>query len=181
MVHGIVTHAGGHITVESVEGRGTTFTLLLPRTLDTLRAAPASVPLPDHRPDARHILLVDDELGVRTVTRRMLERAGYRVIDAPDGLAALDLVTAGAPLDLLVTDMVMPGLDGRGLIARVRALRPDLPIVCITGFAGDARTVGDLAPHVAAVVTKPFASDVLLRAVAAALQPAGETPAGGAV
>jgi signal transduction histidine kinase/CheY-like chemotaxis protein len=171
MVHGIVTHAGGHIIVESVEGSGTTFTLLLPRTSDTLRAATTGIPAPSPQVTGRPILLVDDELGVRTVTRRMLERGGYRVTEASDGLAALDRIVADPDaIDLLVTDMVMPGLDGHGLVARVRALRPNLPIVCITGYAGDARGVSDLAPHVSAIITKPFAAATLLRAVAAALR-----------
>jgi CheY-like chemotaxis protein len=100
----------------------------------------------------------------------MLERAGYDVIEAPDGHEALArFAAAPRAVDLLVTDMVMPGLHGRDLIARIRALRPDLPIVCITGYAGDAHGVADLVPHVAAVVTKPFSTDVLLRSVSGAL------------
>ncbi len=166
MVHGIVTGSGGYISVHSTPGAGTTFTLLWPRTTeaaDTDRSAPGAI---TRSPDKCTVLLVDDEFGVRTIARRFLEGHGYHVIEAADGHQALGLLSQPSTrVDLLLTDMVMPGMHGRELIASVRALRSDLPVVCMTGFAGESDHPSDVLPGVLAVVSKPFSSEALLRAV----------------
>jgi PAS domain S-box-containing protein len=176
MVHGIVTHAGGHIAVETSWEHGTTFTILIPRTQEaTQEGSSTAAPAAPGR-EARRVLLVDDELGVRTIARRMLERAGYTVIEATGGVEALDALTRDRlHVDLLLTDMVMPGLHGRDLIARFRELRPGVPVVCITGFAGETPEAHGHGDGISAVVTKPFSSEVLLRAVDAACAPYGST------
>jgi signal transduction histidine kinase/CheY-like chemotaxis protein len=173
MVHGIVTGGGGHVTVESRVGRGTTFTILLPRSGATAAAA-VPVVTPAAAPGSgRRVLVVDDELGVRTIVRRMLGRAGYEVIEASNGHDALSALDAhGGAVDLLVTDLVMPGLHGHDLIARVRERCGALPVVCVTGFAGEDGGTAAPGPGVTVTVTKPFSSEALLRAVAMA----GGTP-----
>lgn len=172
MVHGIVTHAGGHVSVDSMVGRGTTFTILMPRAsaLEEDNGAGDASADPITRRPGRTILLVDDEFGVRTIARRLLERGGHRVIEAGDGLEALAVVSDGVPLDLLITDLVMPGLHGRDLVARFRELRPGVPIICITGFAGEMGEADIRMDGVANVLSKPFSSEVLLRAVSEACQ-----------
>ncbi|MDO8837151.1 MAG: response regulator [Vicinamibacterales bacterium] len=172
MVHGIVTQSRGFVAVESEEGRGTTFRVLLPRSDGTPAALSAAPPVPERPAQARRILLVDDEAGVRAVVRRMLERAGFVVIEASSGPEALALLSREPEsVDLLLTDLVMPGMHGRELIRRFRILHPDTPVVCMTGFAGESMDVHGLEAGIAAVVTKPFSSGALVRAVSAAMEP----------
>lgn len=167
MVHDIVNRAGGHISVDSAVGHGTTFTILLPRTTEARagnieRVAPSAAPA-----EALTILLVDDEPSVRAIARRLLERAGYIVIEATAGQEAMEIARrAELHLDLLVTDMVMPGLTGRELISQFAAARPGVPIIAITGFAGEADQHGGDEVGLSGLVTKPFSADALLRAVA---------------
>ena len=176
MVHDIVNRAGGHISVDSAPGHGSTFTILLPRTSeakagDVERDAPSAAPA-----EARAILLVDDEPGVRAIARPLLERAGYVVIEAADGNDAMDVAArADVHVDLLVTDMVMPGISGRELIAQFAAVRPRVPIVAITGFAGEADQPARDEVGLSGLVTKPFSADALLRAVATACAPRNYT------
>ncbi len=170
MVHGMVTQSGGTITVDSAENRGTTFRILLPRSDGVPAATEAPPPAPDRPALPRRILLVDDEAGVRSVVRRMLVRAGFHVIEAGGGPEALVLLS-GEPegVDLLLTDLVMPGMHGRDLIRRFRTLQPGTPVVCMTGFAGESMDVHDLEAGISSIVTKPFSSGTLVRAVSAAL------------
>ena len=174
MVHGIVTQAGGHVSVDTMPGRGTTFTILVPRVSEVDRATDIEPGLGQAaaRQPGRTILLVDDEFGVRTIARRLLERGGHRVIEAGDGLEAMAVVADGVPLDLLITDLEMPGLHGRDLVARFRIERPGVPIICITGFAGEMGQEQRME-GVNIVLSKPFSSEVLLRAVHEVCQNAG--------
>ena len=170
MVHGIVTRAGGHVTVESAPGEGTTFRIFFPRTtekMDYRAASPAAV---SRAPVARTVLLVDDEPSVRAITRRLLERSGYHVLEAADGQEALSIAARpDVRLDLLLTDMVMPGLSGQQVVVRFRATRPGVPIVGITGYAGESPEVAAAEEAgLSGLITKPFSADALVRAVAAA-------------
>ncbi len=166
MVHGIVTQSGGYITVDTAEGLGTSFTILLPRSAETPIVAGAATPPPLPR-TARRVLLVDDEPGVRTVVRRMLERAGYLVLEAEGGEAALAILdTEPGGVDLLLTDLVMPGMHGLELVSRFLERQPQTPVVCMTGLAGQPGP-GEARPF--PVVAKPFSSDTLMRAVSAAV------------
>jgi hypothetical protein len=166
MVHGIVTQAGGRIDVDSAEGVGTTLTVLLPRAQGSPVATAASAP-PLNAAGARRILVVDDEPGVRSVVCRMLERAGFEAVQTDSGAAALAaLERADVPFDLLLTDLVMPGMHGRELIARVRRARPAMPVVCMTGYAGDPDAAEVRTLEAGAILTKPFSVEALLRALA---------------
>jgi PAS domain S-box-containing protein len=163
MVHGIVAQCDGHIIVDTAEGRGTTFTVLFPRSAEALEE-PADAQTPARLPLApRRVLLVDDEPGVRTVVRRMLEHAGYEVLEASGGLEALAVLDREpVAIDLLLTDLVMPGMHGQELIARFLDRCPGTPVICMTGLPG--------APAVpATVVAKPFSSEVLMRAISSAI------------
>jgi signal transduction histidine kinase len=169
MVHGIVTGSGGYISVQSTPGGGTTFSLLWPRTTGSAETAGVAPGIVARSSGSCTVLLVDDEFGVRTIARRFLEGHGYHVLEASDGHEALRMLShPSTRVDLLLTDMVMPGMHGRELIGSVHAIRPDLPVVCMTGFAGETDRPSDVVPGVLAVVTKPFSSDALVRAVALA-------------
>ena len=173
MVHGIVTRAGGHVLVDTAPGRGTTFRLLFPRTTEAIDFRSALQEKVSPAPVARTVLLVDDEPSVRAITRRLLERAGYRVLEAADGHEALSIAEQrDLRLDLLLTDMVMPGLSGQQVVVRFRATRPGVPIVGITGYAGESPQVAAAEEAgLSGLVTKPFSGDALIRAVAAACHP----------
>jgi two-component system, cell cycle sensor histidine kinase and response regulator CckA len=163
-VYGIVQQAGGSIEVESALGAGSTFTILLP-----LCDAPAPVPktpLPA-RPAAssacarRAVLLVEDEDRLRKLVRYTLEGQGYAVTEAVGGEAALKLLTPDRHYDLLITDWVMPGIDGRELAGRVRALRPHVGVVFVSGYVPDHRRMDGLAGSL--FLPKPFTPLELLK------------------
>ena len=169
MVHGIVAQSSGHILVESREGRGTTFSILLPRSADVPVAVEEALPAPDPQRWSCRVLLVDDEPDVRAVVRRMLERAGCAVVEAAGGREALELIAhEPTSIDVLLTDLVMPGMHGRDLIAQFRSRYPHTPVICMTGFAGETSEVDGPELGATMVVTKPFSAEVLMRAVAAA-------------
>ncbi len=174
MVRDIVRESEGYVLVESEPGRGSSFTVLLPRSLEQVSDAEEQSRAAVAPGRSYTILMVDDETFVRKVTRRILERHGYRVIEAEGGPQALEVVEdPSAAFDLLLTDLVMPGVHGRQLIARCAELRPSLPVVCMTGFAGEREDLDQSAANVAEVLLKPFTADGLVRAVAAAVAAKG--------
>jgi two-component system cell cycle sensor histidine kinase/response regulator CckA len=154
-VHGIVTQSGGRIGVESEPGRGTTFTIVLPLTEDVPAAATVAAALPEH--GAETILLVEDDPSVRSSVGRLLESSGYRVLSAESGEEALTLAREPSLIvDVLVTDLVMKGLNGRETADRVRELQPCARVLYMSGYTDDAVIrVGALGPG-AAFIQKPF-------------------------
>jgi hypothetical protein len=167
-VFGIVRQSGGTIGVRSAPGRGTCFEVHLPA-----RSSPApSEPVPVARPAGKcrgTILLVDDDESVRAGIGRFLRARGYTVTAAKDGVDGLRLWGAdGGPIDLVLTDVIMPGLDGPGMASRMRRTRPDARILYMSGYSGAAL---DVDPAVDRVLRKPFTSEQLGEAVAEALAP----------
>src|SRR5262249_14722019 len=122
------------------------------------------------------ILLVEDEEAVRRLARGLLERRGYRVLEAPNGAEALRVAAEhSGPIDLLITDIVMPWMRGRELAARLSAARPQIHILYISGYTdGSIQESGELEPG-AAFLEKPFSSEALARKVREVL--GGATPA----
>jgi len=177
-VFGIVEQAGGRIGVTSAPGSGTTFEIQLPWCEGSL-APQELTPLPPAAPErslgrGTAVLLVEDEDAVRKLARITLEASGYTVIDAPDGEAALELLGEDRRFDALVTDMTMPGIDGRELAGRARAIRPDLGVVFVSGYVPDLAPLKEIRGGV--FLPKPFTPSELLRAVARVLARAGTTP-----
>jgi signal transduction histidine kinase/CheY-like chemotaxis protein len=167
-VYGIVSQSGGTIGIESERGLGTTVTLTLPAAEVPATASP---PADDHAatPEVAagaNILVCDDDDAVRAFVAGVLEEAGYVVASVSDGTGAVSQVRKDA-VNLLVVDYAMHGMNGADVVAAVRAFRPDLPVLMITGYA-DTDTVADLAPGIP-VLHKPFESEDLLAAVAEAL------------
>jgi CheY-like chemotaxis protein/anti-sigma regulatory factor (Ser/Thr protein kinase) len=173
-VYGIVHQNGGHITVESAPGTGTTFRIYLP--LHDAPAAEPSVQLiaNEERGGSETILLVEDEDSVRAVARESLRRHGYAVLEATNAEAAL--AVSGdfeGEIELLLTDVVMPGLSGRALADRLASARPGTKVLYMSGYT-DAAIVqhGVLEPGLN-YLQKPFTPDILAHKVRQVLdQPA---------
>jgi CheY-like chemotaxis protein len=167
--HGIVTQAGGRIHAYSEPGIGATFKVYLP-AVDG-RAAPARAPRP--QPEALQgretILLCEDEEALRFMIGRILGDAGYEVIAAPGGAEALELAAArNAPVDALVTDVIMPGLSGPDVAECLRARQP-VRTLFLSGYTADVLTDRATLSSDSAFLEKPFAPDDLLRALRALL------------
>jgi two-component system, cell cycle sensor histidine kinase and response regulator CckA len=157
--YGTVQQSGGAIRVESEPGAGTTFHVYLPRAVETARARTPATGAPP-KAAGEVVLLVEDEARVRAAVARLLRRLGYQVIEAADGRAALAAASGRDHVDLLLTDIVMPGASGPELAARLRARHPTLEVVFMTGHADHALlelTAGD------PVLQKPFTSSALAR------------------
>ncbi|MCC6557159.1 MAG: PAS domain S-box protein [Polyangiaceae bacterium] len=168
-VYGIVNQSGGRVTVESEVGRGTTFRVILPIARDDAAPpAPADqAPAAASAPGREAILVVEDDAAVRRLIVQVLERLGYRVTATDRGEAALALVArdAGA-FDLLLTDVIMPGMTGKELAARAVAHAPSLRVLYMSGYTDDEITGGDIAR---ALLQKPFSPDALAQRVRSAL------------
>jgi PAS domain S-box-containing protein len=168
-VYGIVKQSDGFIGLESEPGKGTTFHVYLPRSTRLPEAAQAAAPSPSLG-GTETVLVVEDEPLVRKVAVGALRRAGYRVVEAAGGAEALDAMAPGLEaLALLVTDVVMPGMDGRALATELQRRRPGLRVLFMSGYPGDHQeTLGDLASS-AGFLQKPFTGATLVAAVRTAL------------
>ena len=161
-VYGIVTQIGGHIVVTSQPGSGSTFTIYLPihaADTDQLALAPLR---PAVRGGAETVLLVEDEALVRQLTREILRRSGYRVLEASDGVEALGVLRKHTgPIDLLLTDVVMPRMSGHELVELARPLRPEMHILYVSGYSEEAiARQGQLTEGIE-LLSKPFTPGVL--------------------
>jgi len=173
MVYGIVTQNGGQISVDSVVGRGTTFTIVFPLTsLDGVRSRDSLVPRSRGRGSGT-ILLVEDDPSVRSITARILRRQGYIVVEVSRPSEARAFSELGDEIDLLLTDLVMPEISGIKLADELTLRRPGLRVLYMTGYAGAALSLGetDLLDPEERLIQKPFTSDALLDRVRAAMQP----------
>ncbi len=166
-VYGIIKQSGGFIWVYSEVGHGTTFKLYLPRVEELAERAsqPAQAPARAAR-GTETVLVVEDEAPVRSVARQVLERHGYTVLEAPSAEAALDIVARySGTIHLLLTDVVMPGLNGRELANRLAGLRPDAKVIFMSGYTDDAVTRHGVLEPGSAYVQKPFTPDAIARKV----------------
>jgi two-component system, cell cycle sensor histidine kinase and response regulator CckA len=163
-VYGIVRQTGGFVFVDSAPGKGAAFKIYLPRHKGEQKVAVAEGGM-EQRTDltgAGTVLLVEDEDAVRLFSARALRNKGYKVVEAKSGEAALELLgTYGNRIDLLITDVVMPEMDGTTLVRLVRERRPELRVLCISGYAEEAfRKRLDSADGIQ-FLPKPFSLDQL--------------------
>jgi PAS domain S-box-containing protein len=165
MLYGFVKQSEGHVRIYSEPGEGTTFRLCLPRhrgargNFDALTEPSQAMP---HAEAGETVLVVDDEATLRMLVTETLQELDYAAIEAADGPAALRILESDARVDLLVTDVGLPGMNGRQLADAARALRPSLRILFITGYAHNAAIgSGAALDQGTEIITKPFTLDAL--------------------
>ncbi|HYC34053.1 MAG TPA: ATP-binding protein, partial [Gemmatimonadales bacterium] len=169
-VYGIVRQSGGHIRVNTRLHEGSTFTVYLPRVEGVADLDPLDDVSPVPIRGTGTVLVVEDEEAVRVLAKRVLVVRGYQVLDAGSAQEALELTDGGRRrIDLLITDVVMPGMGGPALAERLVAAQPGLPVLYISGYAEEAiRRQGSL-PAGGALLEKPFTADQLARRVREAI------------
>jgi CheY-like chemotaxis protein len=143
--------------------------LYLPRHIGAGEAAPAAQSAPQHRAEPASILLVEDDEEVRTFIAESLRRLGHRVLAVGDGAEALAVVTSAEPIDLLLTDVGLPGMSGREVADRALALRPSLKVLFTSGYTRNAIVHGGRLDPGVLLLPKPFTTDFLAQKVAEAL------------
>lgn len=165
-VYGIVTQSGGTITVASRPGEGTSFTICLPEVSGTPEALQAPAPRTPLLRGSEVVLVVEDDEGVRELLTTLMRRSGYEVFAACGGEEALEMESAlKRPLDLVLTDMVMPGMSGRELAGRMAELRPGIRVLLLSGYTDEEIFSYCADEEGAAFLLKPFTPDTLLRKV----------------
>jgi two-component system, cell cycle sensor histidine kinase and response regulator CckA len=171
-VYGIVKQSGGYVWAYREPGRGSTFKLYFPKVqadAENVSTPPIST---ESIEGSETIVLVEDEANLRSVTAAALRSAGYTVLEAENPVKAIQLVKSyGSPIHLLLTDVIMPDMNGVELSKRLRVFRPDLKVVFISGYGGDELTRQlSVAPD-AVLVEKPFSKRTLLMKIHAVLRP----------
>jgi len=165
-VHGIVKQSGGHIRVESTPGQGTVFRIYLPRITEAAEEA-AEASEPGSTVGSGTILVVEDEPDVRRVVCKMLTMQGYKVLAAPGPVEALAMFEKNSSqIDLLVTDVIMPVMNGRELQEQITFMRPGIKTLFISGYADGVLDDSGILPDGVNFLQKPFAPDVLTAKVA---------------
>jgi signal transduction histidine kinase/CheY-like chemotaxis protein len=165
VAHGIITQHGGQIELESELGKGSTFTVFLPQARGTTGRIAVPVAKPGSSLSRETLLVVEDEAAVRRAVQRNLERLGYRIFAAHDGEDALRIAETLDGIDLLLSDVVMPGIDGPELACRLREKWRDLPVLFVTGYSADRLARSDaVGPH-DRILEKPYHVDELVRTI----------------
>jgi CheY-like chemotaxis protein len=168
MTYGMVRQHGGHIEVDSAEGRGATFRIFLPATSERPEPVPAPTAVRPAPTGHETILVVEDQEQVRTLIARVLRSHGYRVVEARDGVDALSLHDEGRlpRLNLVVTDLVMPRMGGEELVTALRSRLAATPVLLVSGF-DERGSANDMIERgeAAALLEKPFEAELLLEKV----------------
>jgi two-component system cell cycle sensor histidine kinase/response regulator CckA len=170
MVYGVVKQSGGYIDVYSEPGMGTTFKIYLPRVDEAVSPGEAEPALASALRGTETVLLVEDEGALRALTRHLLEICGYTVLEAKSGTEALDVSQQHTgPIDLLLTDVVMPGISGRLLADQLMQLRPQIQVVYMSGYTGQTVGAHGVLDPGSLFLQKPFTRDALARKLHEAL------------
>jgi PAS domain S-box-containing protein len=170
-VYGIVKQSNGSIYLYTEPGLGTTVKVYLPRVDDEATRVAAVVPAHAATTGSETILLVEDNAAVRTFARRVLDAQGYTVLEAACGAEALPLAASQTgPLHLLITDVAMPGMQGHQLAQQLRANRPDLPVLYVSGYTENSVIAQGIREREVSFLPKPFTAEALGRAVRGAIE-----------
>jgi CheY-like chemotaxis protein len=164
-VHGAVKQNHGAIEVRSELHRGTSFVVYLPRVDGPVHEAEAEPPPSLVGVGRATVLIVEDEDGVRKLAQRVLEKAGYQVLMAASPSAALDIAEVTGPIDLLLSDIVLPEMSGTALAEKVRQFHPGIKVLFMSGYTDDMIVRHGLSDRTIALVEKPFTPETLLRMV----------------
>jgi two-component system cell cycle sensor histidine kinase/response regulator CckA len=172
-VYGIVEQSGGHIEVASEPGQGTTFKIYFPLADGGQESPPAEAAEQDEAAEGSGTVLVfEDDAALRELVRAVLESAGYTVLDAPNVTAALELAGSHAgTIDLVLTDVIMPGMSGPEVAARLASTRPEARVLYISGYSRDVISQRSLLPSGVPLLEKPFTVEGLLQKVREVLAP----------
>jgi two-component system cell cycle sensor histidine kinase/response regulator CckA len=174
MVYGVVKQSGGYIDVYSEPGMGTTFKIYLPRVDEVMVEGKAERVLSADLRGHETVLLVEDEPSLRILTRNLLEICGYQVLDAKDGSEAMDISQAqSGEIDLLLTDIVMPGINGRTLADQLTQLRPKIGVIFMSGYTGQAVGARGILDPGSNFLQKPFTREELARKIREVLDTKG--------
>jgi two-component system cell cycle sensor histidine kinase/response regulator CckA len=160
-VYGIVAQSGGHLVLDTEPGSGSTFSVYLPLSTEELPAAEV-IPLLVRAEGTERILLVDDDPAVLTIVTSMLANRGYEIIGAADGAAAIALFeTRERPIELVISDLIMHGLDGRQTTDRIRTIEPTTKVLYMSGYTDDATIRSGALTAGTGFIQKPFSGDDL--------------------
>jgi CheY-like chemotaxis protein len=166
MCHGIVKQARGTISVRSEEGEGTTFRIYLPHHVGAQPSAAVADPSVIAHTGAETLLVVEDAPMILRLVRDFLQKLGYRVISASDGAEALEVAAkADTPVDLLLTDVVMPKIGGKELAARLKETHPRVKVLYMSGYAENAIAHQGVLPQGLNFIEKPYSLSDLARRV----------------
>jgi CheY-like chemotaxis protein len=178
-VRSIVQEHGGFVTVQSETGNGTTFRVFLPAAFDELPDAEIAKPNASPRDgDREWILVVDDEASIRTIMQTVLETHGYQVLAAAEGAEAVAIYAQNSTrIAAVVTDIVMPFMDGVALIGALRRINPGVKVIATSGFAEKARMAALESLKLPALLAKPYSAMTLITALSTLLR-GGQTDAG---
>jgi CheY-like chemotaxis protein len=161
-VYGIVKQSGGHLTVESAPGGGTTFRVFLPRLDPSVRPSVQPPPATTVPPRGKTILLVEDEGALRKLVRRILESQRHQVLEADCAASAMDLLeNHSGRIDLLVTDLVLPGLSGKGLAEKLSRRRPQMRVLYMSGYSDEIVEQHGMLEEGTVFLAKPFGAQEL--------------------
>jgi two-component system, cell cycle sensor histidine kinase and response regulator CckA len=162
-VYGIVEQSGGLVEVYSEKGVGTTFKVYLPRIEGTVARMPVEAAAPPPRAESKTVLLVEDETALRSMIEEILAEGGYRVLEASTPRRALDMAAAhDGPIHAVLTDVIMPGMSGRELAEKLALIRPDAPVIYMSGYTDDAIGHHGLLEPGTRFLQKPFTADAVL-------------------
>ena len=177
----IVKNHDGFISLDSEMGRGTTFRVFLPASLETATARGTAAPIPPPRGHGETILVVDDEASILSITSHALEMFGYQALTASNGAEALALFAQKrGKIAAVLTDMAMPVLDGAALIYALRKIDPEVKIIAASGLKTTVQSMEPFGLGTAAFLAKPFTAETMLHAIHAALVRRNPTKVAGA-
>ncbi len=165
MIYGFVQQSRGHVVIDSEEGRGTTIRLFLPRHIGVLDDVVVSNDVSAPTGTGETVLVIEDDAAVRLLVMQVLEELGYQAIETADGRQAVPVLESSRHLDLLISDVGLPGLNGRQLAEIAREQRPGLPILFMTGYARQAADQAEFLDGGMEIISKPFDIEQLGRRI----------------